>query len=72
MAELDIALFDTRDAEDEIALGQLGAATVLVWSSLPDGIKVDLRHTAKMIAGVRTVPDAEARLERLIEHHSDR
>jgi hypothetical protein len=48
----------TRDAEDAVALAQLGAAAIILWHKVPRGLQADLLHVADTITGVPTVPDA--------------
>ena len=59
----------TRDAEDAVALAQLGAAAIILWHNVPRGLQADLLHVADTITGVPTVPDAQLRLQRLIKGH---
>ena len=59
----------TRDAEDAVALAQLGAAAIILWHNFPRGLQADLLHVADTITGVPTVPDARLRLQRLIKGH---
>ena len=59
----------TRDAKDEVALAQLGAAVILLWHNVPKFMQADLLHVAETIGGVQTVPDARLRLQRLIKGH---
>jgi hypothetical protein len=59
----------TRDAKDEVALAQLGAAVILLWHNVPKFMQADLLYVAETIGGVQTVPDARLRLQRLIKGH---
>jgi hypothetical protein len=58
-----------RDAMDEVALAQLGAAVILLWHRVPKFMHADLLYVAETIQGVPTVPDARLRLQRLIKAH---
>jgi hypothetical protein len=57
----------TREAKDEVALAQLGAAVILLWHNVPKVMQGDLLHVADTITGIQTVPDARLRLQRLIK-----
>jgi hypothetical protein len=59
----------TRDAQDEVALAQLGATVILLWHNVPKFMQADLLYVAESIQGVPTVPDARLRLQRLIKAH---
>ena len=59
----------TRDAKDEIALAQLGAAVILLWHKVPKFMHADLLYVAETIGDLQTVPDARLRLQRLIKGH---
>ena len=59
----------TRDAQDEIALAQLGAATILLWHKVPRGLQTDLLYVAESIQRTQAVPDARLRLQHLIKGH---
>ena len=59
----------TRDAKEEVALAQLGAAVILLWHHVPKFMQADQLHVAETIDGVHTVPDARLRLQRLIKGH---
>ena len=59
----------TRDAQDEVALAQLGAAVILLWHNVPKLMQSDLLYVAETIEGVPKVPDARLRLQRLIKGH---
>ena len=57
----------TRDAEDAVALAQLGAAAMIPWHKVPRGLQADLLLWRTPSSGVPTVPDARLRLQRLIK-----
>jgi hypothetical protein len=59
----------TRDAKDDVALAQLGAAAILLWHNVPRGMQADRLHVAETIHGVPAIPDARLRLQRLIKGH---
>jgi hypothetical protein len=59
----------TRDAKDDVALAQLGAAAILLWHNVPTSMQADLLHVADTIHDVPTVPDARLRLQSLIKGH---
>ena len=40
----------TRDAKEEVALAQLGAAVILLWHHVPKFMQADLLHVAETIA----------------------
>lgn len=67
---LDIYIFNTREAKDEIALTQLGAAAILFWDHIPDDVQANLLHAAETVTGVQTIPDAHSRLQRLIKSNA--
>ena len=46
----------TRDAKDEIALAQLGAAVILLWHKVPKFMQADLLYVAETIQGVPNSP----------------
>ena len=50
----------TRDAEDAVALAQLGAAAIILWHNVPRGMQADLLHVAETITGVPTVPTLDS------------
>jgi hypothetical protein len=68
-AALDNERFGTLDAEDEVALAQLGAAAILLWHEIGASAREELLRTAASIAGIRRTLDAGARLRRLISAH---
>jgi hypothetical protein len=65
-----IAAINTRDHNDETALSQLGAATVLLWSKIPDVIRQEMLLLTEEVEGLRKARDCSERLARLIEGHS--
>jgi|SRR6187200_209121 hypothetical protein len=68
-AALDNNRFGTLEAEDEVALAQLGAATILLWHEIGASAREELLRTATNVAGIRRTPDASVRLGRLISAH---
>lgn len=56
-----------RDHNDETALSQLGAATVLLWQKLPQDIRSELLGLVVAVNGIRRSRDCNERLARLIE-----
>jgi hypothetical protein len=65
-----VAAINTRDHNDETALSQLGAATVLLWSKIPDVVRQEMLLLTEKIDGLRKARDCSERLARLIESHS--
>jgi hypothetical protein len=63
--------FDVLDAEDEIALTQLGAAVILMWHEIGASARAEILRTATTIAGIKRTADAGERLLRLISVHQD-
>ena len=68
-AALDNDRFGTLEANDEVALAQLGAAAILLWHEIGTSAREELLRTAMSIAGVRKTVDAGDRLRRLISAH---
>jgi len=68
-AAIDNERFGTLDAEDEVALAQLGAAAILLWHEIGASAREELLSTAMSIAGIRKTLDAGDRLRRLISAH---
>jgi hypothetical protein len=64
-----VAAINTRDHNDETALSQLGAATVLLWSKIPDVVRQEMLLLTEKIEGLRKARDCSERLARLIESH---
>jgi hypothetical protein len=63
--------FDALDAEDEIALMQLGAAAILMWREIGASARAEMLRTATTVAGIKRTADAGERLRRLISVHQD-
>ena len=61
--------FDALEADDEIALAQLGAAAILLWQDIGASARQELLRTAVTIVGMRRAADAGERLRRLISAH---
>ena len=63
------AIVTIRDHNDETALSQLGAAAILLWSKMPEDLRVEMIELVTKIEGVRKSRDCNERLARLIETH---
>jgi hypothetical protein len=61
--------FDALEADDEVALAQLGAAAILLWHEIGASARDELLRTATALVGVRRAADAGDRLRRLIAAH---
>jgi hypothetical protein len=61
--------FDALEADDEVALAQLGAAAILLWHEIGASAREQLLRTATAIAGIRRTADAGDRLRRLVAAH---
>ena len=72
MVDLKIALFNTgfEQKEDEAALCQLGAATVLLWKKISPEMQDKLLHLAESIAGTPYTPNAASQIQGLIERNA--
>lgn len=61
--------FDALEADDELALAQLGAAAILLWHEIGASVREELLRTATALVGIRRADDAGDRLRRMIAAH---
>ena len=59
----------TRDAEDAVALAQLGAAAIILWHNVPRGVAGGPPACGRHHNWCPDGPDAQLMLQRLIKGH---
>ena len=62
MSEVGISIFNTHGRDDEVALGQLGAAVVILWRALDQPMRDELSRHARAISGIEIVSDFQLRI----------